>query len=163
MFLTRATSITPDESEVAVFRTLVAQLVLLLKQLESSYHVDRYLRERLIPAVDIPHIRNALRDRVLRMAQQSLQRLASRVGSDARTAGSIANANLTIYADQGVEWDQVEGGGQSLALYSLGQSYGGQEKSPVKSFLKRSRGRQKPAKEDQPKMDGRCTWVLFLS
>lgn len=56
MLLTRAMSITPDESAVAVFRTFVVRVMFLQKQLDSSDHDDIYLRDRLTTPVEIPNI-----------------------------------------------------------------------------------------------------------
>lgn len=58
MKLSEALSQKPEESEVAVFRTFVAELMSMQNQLDKSYHQDQFLRDRLLTAVDIPSIQN---------------------------------------------------------------------------------------------------------
>lgn len=46
----------PTLSEVAVFKTFVAKLMTLQKKLDSHYHPDTFLCDRLLTAVDISAI-----------------------------------------------------------------------------------------------------------
>lgn len=104
----------PEDSEVEVLRRFVARIMSLKKQLDSSYHGDRYLRNRLLNAVDIPHIQEALREKMQRYSQQAVNRIENRLSNKPRTAGSVA-INYTADIDPGAS-DEDE------AIYTLGQS-----------------------------------------
>lgn len=66
----------PDESEVTVFHKFVSDLISLQKQLDVSYHDDRFLRDRLLAAVDLPSVQATLRDRITRNSQQAINSIA---------------------------------------------------------------------------------------
>lgn len=57
MRLSRAISQNPDASEVTIFRKFVADLMSLQKQLDKTYHADKFPRDRLLTAVYIPRSR----------------------------------------------------------------------------------------------------------
>lgn len=54
MQLTEEVNNNPDASDVEVFRMFLAKLMSLQKQLDMSYHDERFLRDSLMTAVDIP-------------------------------------------------------------------------------------------------------------
>lgn len=55
------------ESELESYGMLVIKLVSLQKQLDTTYHHDRFLRHRLVTAADIPSIHTFSSNRTLRM------------------------------------------------------------------------------------------------
>ena len=81
MSLSEAIRDNPDESEVSTFRSFVDKLMSLQHQLHKDYHTDRYLRDRLMTAVDIKEINDSLKDRVPRNAHQLFNRVANRLSS----------------------------------------------------------------------------------
>lgn len=99
-------------------------------ELHPDYHTDRRLRDRLLNAVDIPTIQDALRDRTPRISQQLINRVANRLSTQKRTAGMTA-AHL---AEDAHDWDDSD---DDMALYSLGQKYGGDAKRHLKSYVPR--------------------------
>lgn len=56
----------PDESEVALFRSIMVGLMRLQHQLYPACNSDRQLFDRLFDAEDRPSIQGALRDRTPR-------------------------------------------------------------------------------------------------
>lgn len=60
----------------------------LQKQLDTPYHKDRFLRDRLLTAVDIPNILTTLRDRMPRTSQQAVNRIANQLCDKPKSAGS---------------------------------------------------------------------------
>lgn len=90
MRLTHAMNKNPDESEIDVFRKFVAELMALQYQLDESYHGYRFLRDRLLTTVDIPHIQSAPRDRLPRTSQQTINRIAIQLSEERKTAGAAA-------------------------------------------------------------------------
>lgn len=97
----------PEDSEIAVFRYFVAKLMSLRKQLYDSYHGDQYLRDRLLTAMYMPHIIESLRDRVPCTSEQFINRVANRLSSHPKTAGSVfANCN-TRYYNREDEWADI--------------------------------------------------------
>lgn len=68
MSLTQSMQRDPNSSEAAVFRTFVARLMGIKKQLEVPYHGDIYSSDRLLTVVDVPEIQESLRDRLPRSA-----------------------------------------------------------------------------------------------
>lgn len=99
MLLTRAMGSMAADSEVMIFRSFIAKLMSLEKQLDTSYHRDRYLRCRLLTGVYIPHLRDALCDRVPRAAQQNIHPVMNHMSSGPRTAGSVVTENEKIATD----------------------------------------------------------------
>lgn len=70
MSLTKEMEERPDGSQMEVFRKFAERLMGLQHQLQRDYHPDRYLRDRLMSAVDILYIQHALRDRTPRTSHQ---------------------------------------------------------------------------------------------
>lgn len=52
----------PKDSEVAVFRSFVERLMGFQKKIDSSYHGDHYLSDRLINTVEIPRIQEEIHE-----------------------------------------------------------------------------------------------------
>lgn len=71
----------PDDYEITVFRSFVAKLISLQKQRDESYNGDRYIRDRLLTAVDMPLIRDSLRDRVPSTSQKLISSVANRLSA----------------------------------------------------------------------------------
>lgn len=59
-----------NKAEVDVSRKLFAELMSLQKQLNLSYHSDRFPRDQLMTAVDISAVQIALRESIRRRTQQ---------------------------------------------------------------------------------------------
>ena len=131
--LTTAIREKPEESEVTIFRSFVDKLMSLQYQLHEDYHTDRYLRDRLMTAVDIPSINESLKDRVPRNAQQLVNRVANRLSGRKNSSSSTDQG----YIAQGMNHDKM-GDMKDEAMYSIGQSYGGEAKRPVKRYGGRS-------------------------
>lgn len=79
-----------EESEVEVIRRFVARLMNLQKQLDTSFHGDRYFRYRLLNAVDIANIQEALRDKMPGSSQLEVNRIENRLWNKSSSAGSVA-------------------------------------------------------------------------
>lgn len=77
----------PNESQTQVFLDFTAKLMQLQKQLDTPYHADRYLRDKLLTAVDVPHIQTSLRDRIPRTSEQAICRVMNRLSDNKRSAG----------------------------------------------------------------------------
>lgn len=127
MKLTDAMRETPDAPEVQVFREFVDKLMSLQHQLHEDYHTDRYLRDRLMTAIDIPNISDSLKDRVPRNAHQLVNRVANRLSGRKNSSGTT----LTFI---GKHNNQSEPKNKDEALYSIGQNYGGEAKGKVKRY-----------------------------
>lgn len=67
---------------------LVARLICLQKQVKTCYHHDRFMRDRLVTAVNIPSIQVALWDQIPRTAQQLIKQAGNRLPVLLWTAGS---------------------------------------------------------------------------
>lgn len=139
----------PKESEVSVFRTFVAKLMSLQKQLDPSYHDDSFLRDRLLTAVDLPAVQVTLRDRMPRSSQQAVNRIANQLCDRPRSAGSIA-ACATL--------DDSDGEANAEANYSLGKVYGGEAKGvPKKPWKAKRNGR--PYRSRHPRKRLSPDWI----
>ena len=77
--LTQTMTESPEETEVSIFRKFVATLTTLQKQLEVTYHADRFLRDRLLKAVDIASIQTTLRDRMPETSHDAVNRIANQL------------------------------------------------------------------------------------
>lgn len=64
MNLTNVTANYLTDSEVSVFRTFIAKLISLKKQLDPSCHNNNVLRDRLLTSIDILSIQTTLPDRM---------------------------------------------------------------------------------------------------
>lgn len=126
MRLSRAMKDDPTASEMGVFQTFVARMMAIQGQLTSSYKGDRYLRDRLQEAIDIPAVQDFLKDRPSKDSQELINRVGNKLSSRPKTAGAVF-ANWAIPRGQGAE---------STVMYTLGQNYGGGAKRPIKSFIK---------------------------
>lgn len=51
-----------------VFRALTAKLLSVQKKLDPEYHEDALLRDRLLSAIYLPHVRTSLRERIPKIA-----------------------------------------------------------------------------------------------
>lgn len=129
MRLSRSMQDNPGSSEMEVFQIFAARAMAIQGQLNDGYKGDRYLRDRLQGAIDIPAIKEFLKDRPADTSQQLINRVATHLSGRPRTAGAI-NANWGMVMDQSEEGD---------VMYTLGQQYGGGAKRPIKSFVKRGR------------------------
>lgn len=114
MTLTEAMQRDLNSSEIEVFRTIIAQIISVQKQLDTLYHGDRYLRDRLLTTVNIPVIRDALRDLVPRTAHQLINGVANRMSDKPKTAGLIMSHFVPEHSD-----------GNNEAMYMLGRKFGG--------------------------------------
>lgn len=76
----------PQESEIAVFRTFTARAMEIQKQLETAYHWDMYLRERLKEAIYIASVQDTLRDRPEISSQQKIETVYNRLSDRRKTA-----------------------------------------------------------------------------
>lgn len=102
----------PEQAEVDVFRTFVEKLTSIQQQLDSRYHCDHFLRDRLLTAVDLLTMQSALCDRIPRTAQKVINRMAAKLSDKSKTAGTSTSAHYT-------NADRVDDANQ--ALYKLGQ------------------------------------------
>lgn len=100
----------PEDSDATEFLKFVSRIMSLQKQLDSSYHGEIYLRDRLLKAVDIKHIKEALRDGMKRTSQQVINRVANRLSEKLRTAG-------TLYVHYTNDTESEQSGGEE-ALYT---------------------------------------------
>lgn len=66
MRLTDAMERDPNLSEISVYRPVVSKVMRTQKQLDPSYHPDRYLRDQLLISINITATKNKLKDRVSR-------------------------------------------------------------------------------------------------
>ena len=113
--LTKELQLSPEKSELEVFQKLSDKLVRVQNQLHRDYHHDRFLRDQLIRAADIPHLQHSLNDKVPSSAQEAMHRFANRLSAEPRSAG----ANIAMEGD-----DQ--------AKYGLGMKYGGKARKTLK-------------------------------
>lgn len=121
----------PNKSEVEVFNAVIAKLTGFQKQLDADYQRDRYLRDRLLTAIDIPSLQDPLRDRLPRTAQQAIQRTIRRLSDKPKTAGTLIAHVATPETDPAEKEEQPH---DCEAHYSLGQKYGGQAQKPMKTY-----------------------------
>lgn len=100
----------PEKSEMEAFRTFSYRLTTLQKKLSAHYQHDDFLRAQLIIATDINHIQQSLKERIPKNAQEAVNRIATFLSHQPKTAGAFFN-----------DTKEPESG----AMYSLGQKYGG--------------------------------------
>ena len=100
----------PEKSEIAVFRDLCASLGKIQRQLHSDYRKDRFLKDQIVAAADIPHVARALREKVPTTSHEATQRIAALLSREPNSAG--------VYIADLREDDH--------AYYGLGQRYKGQ-------------------------------------
>lgn len=94
MSLTKTMEDRPGESQMSLFRSFAARLMSLQHQLQKDYHTDKYLRDRLMSAVEIPDIQNTLRDRTPRTSHQLINRVENLLSTRAGSSGTEANMSL---------------------------------------------------------------------
>jgi len=126
----------PEKSELAVFRDLSATLARIQRQLHADYRKDRFLKDQLVAAADIPHVARALKEKAPLTAHEATQRIASLLSGEPRSAGSYSNTEESAY-------------------YGLGQRYKGDAQRKMGSS--RSKFRRNPAKKKLARIKG-C-WV----
>lgn len=99
----------PNATEVQVLTDFVATLQGLRKQLDESHHHDRYLRDRLLAAIDVPFLQDPLRYRMPRTAQHTIQGTMRRLSDKPKTAGSLAaHAAISVNRTSEEEVDASE-------------------------------------------------------
>lgn len=95
----------PNRSQVAVFLDFTSSMMQLQKQLHIPYHEDRFLRDQLPTAGDIPGIHTSLRDRIPRISEQAVNRLANRLSEKRRMAGRNA---FILETDTGLDDNEAQ-------------------------------------------------------
>lgn len=123
MTLSPAMEEDPEESEIAVFRRFTANLMSLQRQLDSSYHTDQFIRDRLLTPVDISSLQAPCRGRMPRTNKQAINRVSIQLRDRKRSAGSAAACT----AEEEYEMH-----------YSLDKKYGGAAGRSVKKPLRGS-------------------------
>lgn len=113
-----------------VFRNFVAELMSLQKKIYSDYQGDKYVRDRLMTAIDLLFIQVALRDGMPPTDQQLDNRIANTLSEKAGTASSSV--------DHYGRSSQMED--LNYSMYPLGQSYGRATRPSVKPFGNRGPG-----------------------
>lgn len=111
----------PDEFQVTVFRKFVVDLISLQKQLDTYYHDDHFLRDRLLTSIDIPLVQAAFKDRLPRNSQQAIKGIAIQLREHKKSAG-VSAACIAQEED--------------LGFYSLDKYYHGKARRPTKKPFK---------------------------
>jgi len=101
----------PEKSEIEVFREFTHRLTELQRQLDGHYQHEDFLRERLVISENIPAIEQSMRERVPKDPQDAMNRIATFLSSDPRSA----RAFMVTQKPSGVH-------------YSIGKKYGGSAK-----------------------------------
>lgn len=141
MSLSEAMLEEPNEAEVTVLRTFVVNLMSLQNRLDESYHTDQFLRDLILTDVNIPSIQSALRDRLPTTIQEAANRIANQFSEKKKSAGS----NLVCLARD------------YEAMYSLGKTYGGDERRNTKTPWANIRGRH--TQKDTPRRRLSPEWM----
>lgn len=97
-------------------------------QLHPEYNFDEQLHDRLMNAVDVSSIQDALHDRTPRKYQQLLNMVVNRIGSQKRTAGT---SSASIAQDAKDRSDSET----HVSMYTLGQQYGGEARQTLKTYV----------------------------
>lgn len=111
MGLVEAMQENPNKAEVTIFQTFVVREMSIQKQLDKSYHGNKFFRDRLLTSVDVPAIRDCLKDRIPRSSQQLINMVANRLPHQPRTA-SICSAHMIEVFDTSTS--------EAVGMYSLG-------------------------------------------
>lgn len=90
MRLTESMTKEPENSELDVFKSHVDQIMDLQKQLHSSYHGERKLKDRIMNSMEIPRIQEILTDRPPRSTQQLIERVTTKLSHKPKTAGTTS-------------------------------------------------------------------------
>lgn len=131
-----------DDSEVAIFRSFVAKLMSLQKQLDELCRGYHYLQDRLFTAEDIPEIRDSLLDRIPRSSQWLIDLIANRPSSQPISGSSVIENRTDRQSHQDTVTTTATGD-QATEMYSLVQNYRGEAKLNMTTFLTGRPGRQK--------------------
>ena len=107
----------PEKSELEVFRKVSEDLVQTQHQLHEDYRKDRFLRDQLLVCADIPRLKRSLIEKIPATAQEAMQRIATLLSSEPRSAGAYFNQN-----------DAED------AFYGFGKRYGGDARRRAKAF-----------------------------
>ena len=114
-------------SEVEVFGKLSDELTKIQHQLHSDYRKDRFLRDQLLVAADIPHVRRSLVDKIPLTAQEAMQRIAALLSSEPSSAGAHLAQD---------DFDDVN--------YGMGKNFGGRAKKSLRSSQFKSKKSRHP-------------------
>lgn len=124
-------------SKVTVFREFVSRILNVQKHIDTPYQGDRFLREKLLEAVNIPRIKDTLKDRMPIKSHKLIKRVPNRLIDKPKTSGcTLACFKYDVDEEHG----EVDG----KAISAFGQRYGSDEKRRVKPFEPSERGRWKP-------------------
>lgn len=105
----------PKTSELELFKVLVDRNLSIQKQLHSSYHGDKHLRDLLMKGVKLPTIPEVLTDRKPRTSHQLMERVANkRIPKPGR-----AGTSVSLLCSQEKVKDKVTE--KEQAFYCLGQ------------------------------------------
>ena len=107
----------PEKSELEVFRKVSEDLVQTQHQLHEDYRKDRFLRDQLLVCADIPRLKRSLIEKIPATAQEAMQRIATLLSSEPRSAGAYFNQNDAEDAFDG-----------------FGKRYGGDARRRAKAF-----------------------------
>ena len=107
----------PERSEVEVFKSMCRLLSTTQRQLHESYHKDRFLKDQIVIAVDIPEIERSLREKAAHSSHEVIQRVAALLSNEPRSAGAH------FASDYGPE---PEG------FYGTSSRYGGEARRPLR-------------------------------
>lgn len=69
MLLSEQTQKNPDSSEVGELRKFIAQMMRLQKQLDASYHGNRFIHDIILTAVELPLLQSYLKESMPRASQ----------------------------------------------------------------------------------------------
>lgn len=101
-----------DESELAVFMILIANIIKFLKQLDEKYNGDGYSIDKLFTAVDKPEIKMILKERMPRKAQKTIHGIENRLSNKPKTAGIMSCVMIARDDKKGIDHE---------VLYAIGR------------------------------------------
>jgi hypothetical protein len=107
----------PQNSEFDVFKGMCRLLSTTQRQLHESYHNDRFLKDQIVIAVDIPEIERSLREKAARTSHEVIQRVAALLSNEPRSAG----AHFTIDNEH-----------ENEGYYGTANRYGGEAKRKLR-------------------------------
>lgn len=144
---------------MSVYRTFVARFMSLQHQLHAEYHSDRQLRHRLLNSVDISTIPDVMRERTLLTSHQLINRVANRLSTNPRTAGSVS-AHLASHQPEAYHEYHDD-----YFMYTLGQSFRGDATQNIrvydpKPFSGRGRGWRQGSSTNRSL---NCHWMRGLN
>lgn len=125
----------PNKSQSEVFLEFVAELTRLQKQMDTTYHPDRFLRDhQLFTSVYVPEIQILLRDRIPWASEAAMICVAERLSGNKKTVGTSSAyiAKNEIIGDQ-TRCDDEEKENDPRVLYTLGQTYRGDAKRTMRT------------------------------